>query len=159
MQWLEKNQETEEISPADMAREKVLNLEKETSLPAIRKEAEAGTLALPEPIKFQPVKSPGIYEAEFGVKGKDVIFHFWPFGYHIADASGKVPPRFPKDFLPKLTKIMNETFNVARVEIKDDRDMGALFVKALAWADSQFYRELCVKACQALHDAMGGEPG
>lgn len=158
MEWLEKNSETEKITAASEARAKILNEEKKASLPVANREAESGMKPFRE-IKFQPVKSPGIYEAEFGVKGDDLIFHFWPFGYHIADAQNKATPRFAPGFLDKLTKVMHLTFNAKQVEIQDDKDMGALFVCAHSWGANQFHRELAVKACELLHVSMGGEKG
>jgi hypothetical protein len=158
MDWLEKDQETNRISKADAERSQLLNEVKKGSLPTIQKEADNGAPPFKE-MKFQPVKSPGIYEAEFGVKGKDLLFHFWPWGYHAADANGQATPKFSADFLPKLKKIMGETFDAKRIEVKDDADVGALFVKASSWADNEFHRELAVKACEALHKAMGGKPG
>lgn len=155
MAWLEKDQTTDQIAEADAERAKLLNEVKKGSLPTIRKESELGAPPFKE-LELQPVKSPGIYEAEFGVKDANVIFHFWPWGYHAADVAGRATPKFSKDFLPKLTRIMGETFDPKRVEIKEDPDVGAIFVKALSWGESQFHRELSVKACEALHKALGG---
>lgn len=158
MGWLEKNTETNQVSEADASRSKLLSEVKKGSLPTIRKEAGEGYKPF-EQVAFQPVKSPGIYEAEFGVKGPDLLFHFWPYGYHLADAQGKAVPRFPKDFLPKLKKVMGETFETSRVEISEDQDVGAIFVKAKGWGEKQFHRELSVRVCEAIHKAMGGVEG
>ncbi len=158
MQWIEKDIETRQVSKADVERSKLLEEVKRGSLPTIQKEADAGMRPF-ETMKFQPVKSPGIYEAEFGVKGKDLIFHFWPHDYHLIDSQSKPTPKFGPDFLAKLTRIMHETFDGRRVDIKDDKDMGALFVRATGWGESQFHRELAIKACEAMHSAMGGLQG
>jgi len=155
MAWLEKDVETNQVSEADAERSRLLNEVKKGSLPTIKREAGEGMKPF-EQIAFQPVKSPGIYEAEFGVKGPDLLFHFWPHGYHLADAQGKSTPNFTQDFMPKLKKVMHETFEHNRVELKEDRDMGAIFVRASGWGDKQFHRELAVKACEAVHREMGG---
>lgn len=157
MSWLEKNTETNQVSEADAERAQLLNEVKKGTLPTIRKEEKEGFKPF-EQLAFQPVKSPGIYEAEFGVKGEDLIFHFWPYGYHVADVQGKSTPRFPKGFLPKLSKVMKDTF-MQRVEISEDLDVGAIFVKANGWGEKQFHRELAIKACEAIHKAMDGAVG
>lgn len=131
---------------------------KAESLPAITKEAEGGVRPV-EPVKFQPVRSPGIYEAEFGVKEKDIIFHFWPDGYHNADRDGRAIPAFKKDFLKNLTLSMHEIFHPNRITIEEDKDMGAFFVKAHGWGENDNYREISIKACEAFHHRMGGESG
>jgi hypothetical protein len=132
--------------------------EKATSLPVIEKESENGAKPF-KPIEFQPVESPGIYEAEFGVKGEDVIFHFWPHGYRKAAALGKTTPHFLKDFRQHVATVMLEDFGNTRVEFQDDKDVGAFFVKANGWGKNEFHRELCIKACEKIHAALGGKPG
>jgi hypothetical protein len=131
---------------------------KAEGLPVVTKEAEGGIKPL-DPVKFQPVRSPGIFEAEFGVKGKDLIFHFWPDGYHKADRNSLAPPAFKKDFLQRLTKTMVDTFTKERVLIEEDRDMGAFFVKAHGWGENDSYREISIKVCEIFHKAMGGTEG
>jgi hypothetical protein len=158
MPWIEKNSETNEVASPNDIRSKTLDHAREEGLPVITKEVEAGTKPF-DPIQFQPVKSPGIYDAEFGVKGADVIFHFWPSGYHVAQRRGVVTPRFKQGFELALRRTMGDVFDTNRVFIDEDKDMGALFVKASGWGEAQFHRDLCIKACEKLHAAMGGEPG
>jgi hypothetical protein len=158
MSWLEKNVETNAVGKTDAARSKILDEAREENLPTIQKEANAGTKPF-IPVQLQPVKSPGIYEAEFGVKGQDVIFHFWPSGYHAAEHRGVAPPRFAAGFEATLKKVMGEVFDEKRVTIENDLDVGALFVRATGWGEAQFHRDLCIKACEKFHAAMGGEPG
>ncbi len=110
-----------------------------------------------EPIHFQPVRSPGIYEAEFGQKREDILFHFWPYGYHAADNDKKVLPRFPNGFPSVLLRVMTEIFKEGRVEMSYDADMGSWFVKAKGWGSSMFARELSIKACEGVHKGMGGQ--
>lgn len=158
MSWLEKNNETHSVSQADAARAKVLDETRDENLPIVQKETDAGVKPF-EQVQLQPVKSPGIYEAEFGVRKGDVIFHFWPSGYHVAERRGVAAPKFKPMFEAVLTKVMGEVFDSNRVTVENDIDMGALFVRAKGWGEAQFHRDLCIKACEQLHAAMGGEPG
>ena len=158
MSWLEKEVETNKVGRPDEARTKVLDAERDTGLPVMTKEADSGVKPF-EQVQLQPVKSPGIYEAEFGVKNQDVIFHFWPSGYHAADRRGVAAPQFKKGFEVALKKVMGEVFDPKRVVIEHDQDVGALFVRAKQWGEAQFHRDLCIKACEKLHAEMGGEPG
>lgn len=122
-------------------------------------EREVGLRQNLEPIRFQPVRSPGIYEAEFGQKGDDVIFHFWPYGYHAADSAGRALPRFPKIFESVLERAMVSSYGEGRFEIINDKDMGAWFARAKGWGTSMFARETAVKVCEAVHKGLGGQPG
>lgn len=158
MSWLEKNIETNAVSQTDAARTKVLDEARAETLPTVLKEADSGQKPF-KPIELQPVKSPGIYDAEFGVKGTDVIFHFWPSGYHAAERRGAASPQFKPGFEATLKKVMGDVFDARRVVIESDPDVGALFVRAHGWGEAQFHRDLCIKACEQLHAAMGGEPG
>jgi len=158
MSWLEKEIETNKVGRTDAARTKVLDEERDAGLPTITKESDSGQKPFAQ-MQLQPVKSPGIYEAEFGVKNEDVIFHFWPSGYHVADRRGVAAPKFKPGFEAVLTKVMGDVFDPKRVVVENDIDVGALFVRAKGWGEAQFYRDLCIQACEKLHAAMGGEPG
>jgi hypothetical protein len=155
MAWRERDIETgkEEVAGLDRTRE--LNKTREESLPAMLKEAEVGKKPF-IPIHFQPVRSPGLYEAEFAKKGEDVIFHFWPYGYHEADRNNHAAPKFPAGFQMKLTECVGSVFGSHRVTVNHDIDMGAFFVCASGWASQQFWFDLAVKACQNLHTSLGG---
>ena len=131
-------------------RGKSLDDTKSELLPLAQKEAAAGAKPI-QPIDFQPVKSPGNYEAEFAVKDDDVIFHFWPWGYHDAERRGTALPRFSKDFIEKLSASMAKTFGQHRLQVSEDQDMGAFFVKAVGYGTNQFHRKLCIEACENLH--------
>ena len=155
--WTQRDVETHIDSTVDAPKAKVLDQEKAASLPKVLK--EAGEARPFDQVRLQPVISPGIYEAEFGTKGGDLIFHFWPSGYHDAERADRATPRFTNDFHGKLQQAMSETFEEHRVEITLDADMGAFFVVAKFWADSQAPRELCVKACERLHKLCGGLDG
>lgn len=141
---------------ADEEKTKQYEEAKKDSLPAIQKEAEEGVKPF-EPIRFQPVHSVGFFEAEFGMRKKDIIFHFWPDGYHQAERDKRVLPRFPKGFGELLLKVMSDAFDPMRIEVYEDKDVGAWFVKALGFADSTFARELAIKAVTSVHKALGGE--
>ena len=157
MSWLEKEIETNKISSTDADSTKVLNAERDAGLPTIVKESDSGQKPF-TPVQLQPVKSPGIYEAEFGVKDSDVIFHFWPSGYHVAERRGVAAPKFLPGFEVALGKVMGDVFDPKRVVIEHDRDVGALFVRAIGWGEAQFHRNLCIQACEKLHAALGGLP-
>lgn len=154
--WLEKNQTTQQITNADEKRAQDLEGEKGVSLPVIAKESERGTTLFNE-IKFQPVIGTGIFEGEFAVKGNDVIFHFWPHGYHVADSSNRPVPAFKPGFKEALKSAAEKAFGKNRIEMKDDRDIGALFLRAIGWADSQFHRQVSITMCESLFKALGGE--
>ena len=155
MSWLEKAGSS--VGGVTTEREAELEKAKAENLPLIQKEAEG--LRPFDPVEFQPVRSPGIYEAEFGMKEEDIIFHFWPAGYHEAQRERKPEPRFMAGFSVALTVTMGELFEDSRLEIQSDKDMGAIFVKARGWGKNQFARELAIKACEGVHSRMGGQPG
>ena len=158
MSWLEKNSETNSVAVPNADRAQVLDKSRDEGLPVISKEVDQGQKPFAT-VQLQPVKSPGIYEAEFGVKNEDVIFHFWPSGYHAAERRNAAAPRFKAGFEDALKKVMGNVFDSKRVMIDHDPDVGAIFVRAKGWANAQFHRDLCIKACEELHAAMGGEPG
>ena len=155
MSWTEQEHKTRTSVPVSKDRASELDKEKASSLPTIQKESEE---AKPfDPMKFQPVKSPDIYEAEFANKNSDVIFHFWPWNYHLAEREGKTTPKFKSGFEAALRKSMAVVFQEHRLEFQRDDDVGAWFVRAKGWGENQFSRELSIKACEALHKALGGK--
>ena len=156
MNWVTSEQGSVGVASTEKSRE--YEDEKSVSLPVIEKEADSGFKPF-DPIEFQPVRSPGIYEGEFAAKDNDIIFHFWPDGFHVAQRSGKAVPRFKKDFEEKLSLTFKKHFGETRVDIQNDPDIGAWFIKANGWGKNEFLFELCVKACEALHAELGGEPG
>ncbi len=127
---------------------------KETFAPLAAKEAQADKGI--EPIEFQPVKSPGNYEAEFAKKDDDIIFHFWPYGFHDAQDKEKTLPRFKQGFETFLTQVMAESYGAKRVKLEKDLDMGAIFVRAMGAGTNQFFREVAIKACELLHKKFEG---
>lgn len=154
MPWTEKDPKSSNgtHSPSD-ERAQLLSKTKEEFLPIAVKEASAGDKGIDQ-VDFQPVKSPGTYEAEFAVKGDDVIFHFWPWGYHDAERRGETTPRFKRGFQDSLMKAMSQAFDPKRVEISEDKDMGAIFVKASGFGSNQFFRKLSIEACELLHKSF-----
>lgn len=127
---------------------------KKKEVPLMQREAESGTKPF-EPLKFQPVRSPK-YEAEFALKGDDVIFHFWPPGYHQAEAAGQRTPNFQKGFEGLLRGCLKDTFGT-RFDLENDDDLGAFSAKAKGFGLNQFHRELAIKLCEKLHYALGGD--
>jgi hypothetical protein len=158
MNWVEQNQETGRSSNATLDKVKEYEAEKKATLPTVQKEAAKGELPF-ETIKFVPVRSPGIYEGEFGPKNGDLVFHIWPYGYRQAEREGKVKPRFKQpDIEQVIDRVMAEMFTATRVRYSDLREQnGSFYIQAVGWASSQFARDLAVKACEKLHKALGGE--
>src|SRR5512140_1056144 len=151
MSWIEQEHQSRQRLPVTQARALERDKTKEEELPRIADEAERGMKPV-EPIKFQPVHSPGLFEAEFAMRevwseggvGKDVIFHFWPWGLHTADVSGKARPAFKKGFAETLKQVFEKHY--VSVEIRDDRDMGAYFVRLRGVGGQQFWFKLAVNA-------------
>ena len=156
MNWVE--QELKNRKPIDVSRERerVLDATKREVHPIIVQEASQGDKPF-EPIKFQPVKSPGLFEAEFAKRDADIIFHFWPWGLHEADRTGSPRPPFTAPFRSELKAAMEKVFDKRFVTIDEDRDMGAIFVKVSGVGAKQFWHDLGVKVVTALHHALGGE--
>lgn len=145
MPWTEKN--SDGSSGAKTSAE--YDLLKENLLPVAAKEASQDKNV--KPLEFQPVKSPGNYEAEFTRKDDDVIFHFWPWGFHEAQDKGTTLPRFRQGFETFLVQSMSEVFNARTIQIEHDLDMGALFLRCRGAGLNQFFRENAIKACESLH--------
>jgi hypothetical protein len=156
MSWLEQDVKTGKQAHVAPPKARELDQVKAESLPVIEKEADRGQRPF-ETIKFQPVRSPGIYEAEFAAKEEDLIFHFWPYGYRKAKRAGTAAPWFNKKFEPTLTTSMKKVFGEQRVEIAHDKDMGSFFVKAIGWGEHQFARDLSIQVCEEVHKTLGGE--
>lgn len=157
MNWVERNTEN---TASGVAAPKAAEFDeaKLQVMPVITKEAGRGEVPVQQ-VHFQPVKSPGIYEAEFANKDGTVIFHFWPYGYHQAERDGKPTPRFKPDFEKKLRAVMVPAFGERALSFEQDKDMGSWFVSAAGWGERQFYRDLAIKACRDLHYALGGTDG
>lgn len=156
MSWTEREVATGKEVDVTADKARMLDEVRKSSLPIVQKESESGVRPF-ETVKLQPVKGIGTFEAEFGLKGDDVIFHFWPYGYHDADRNeGMALPQFPKNFMKILNDAMAKVFNIDRVELALDADVGAWFVKAKGYAQNQFHRNLCIEAVTVLHRALGG---
>lgn len=151
--WTEQEQASR--SPLEVSAERARELDeaKRDALPHVLAEGDRPF----DRIHFQPVISPGIYEAEFALKGPDIIFHFWPYGFRKAIEQGKARPAFKTAFKPILEKILHGTFTEHRTKMDFDRDIGSWFVKVSGWGDHQFARELAIKACEMVHLELGGE--
>lgn len=155
MSWEEMETKTGKPVAMTPTKEQALEAEKALSMPVVVKEASRGTRPF-EPVHPQAVRSPGIYEGEFIVKDGDLIFHFWPHGFHEAQRRGIATPRFGPSFDTSLKSVMRSVFNDHRVEVSYDGDMGAWFARAKGWAENQFHFDLSVEACTKLHKALGG---
>jgi hypothetical protein len=158
MSWSQKTKSnTVESVASTIAKE--YDTVRDMSLPIFQKEADQHAAHALQPVDFQPVRSPGIYEAEFGVKYDDLIFHFWPWHYHQETNAGRTAPRFKKGFEEAVAAVMSKEFGANRFEIKLDEDVGAIFVKCFGFGVTQFHREMAIKACENIHLAMGGVQG
>lgn len=156
MNWVEQEHQSRTSIAVTDAREKILNEEKAKSFPVIAKETATGDKPV-DPIQFQPVRSPGLFEAEFAKRGNDVIFHFWPWGLHEADRLGKPRPGFQPGFKRELQAVFTDQTGSQGLDIEDDRDMGAYFVKVKGLGAKLFWRDLSIKIVTALHKGLGGE--
>lgn len=156
MSWTEKKSEDNVIQQTVSQRTAELAQARDEVLPLATAEIAAGDKSI-DPIDFQPVRSPGNYDAEFALKGDDLIFHFWPSGFHEAQRNNHTPPRFKRGFTFHLVRVMSDTFGAKRIEIEPDEDMGAVFVKALGQSSNQFYRKLAIEACEKLHKNLDSE--
>lgn len=155
MAWLEKKEDQAQPVRPEAARERELDKTKEESLPVVKRQVSKGELPI-NPVKLQPVKSPDIYEGEFGIKDGDVIFHFWPYGYHEAERNRLAAPHFKPEFERQLLTVMSAEFGGHRIQVLEDADVGAFCVVAKSWAENQFHYEMSVRACEKLHKALGG---
>lgn len=152
MSWSVKTTGVAEVKTAEKPAE--YDAAKKELLPAA--ERESGKDKALQPIEFQPVKSPNNYEAEFARKDGDVLFHFWPWGYHEAQDSQKFLPRFRPHFETFLRASLAETYGQNRYEVTEDPDMGAYFIRIPSGGLNQFYREMAIKLCEMLHKMYGG---
>ena len=155
MSWVERQMDTGVATNVAADKAHMLDQAKAEGLPVVEKEAARGQMPI-DPVRFTPVKSPGIYEAEFAKRDSDVIFHFWPYGFHQAHREGKRPPGFVRNMLVSSRQVMVEQFGESACEFHSDADMGALSVKVKGLGEKQFFHELSVKALEKLHYALGG---
>lgn len=156
MAWVEQELKDRKRLAVSPERAALLNETKKEVHPIIVQEAARGDKPF-EPLKFQPVKSPGLFEAEFAKKESDLIFHFWPWGLHDADRNGTPRPPFSVQFRNYMPLALYEIFDKKFVEIIEDRDMGSFYVKVKGFGGKQFWFDLCVKAVTGLHHRLGGE--
>lgn len=156
MAWVEQELRDRKKLPVTPERERLLNEVKKGSLPTIVQEAASGDKRI-EPIHFQPVRSPGHFEAEFAKRDGDVIFHFWPWGLHAAERDGRPRPPFTKDFRIQMLGALCEFYDSKLVAVEEDRDMGAFFAKVRGAGTKQFWFDLAVKMMTNLHNRLGGD--
>jgi hypothetical protein len=154
--WQAQDPESRKALPVTQQHAKELDTARDEAVPVLEKEAGRGEIPF-APVKLQPVKSPGIYEAEFGVKDGDLIFHFWPYGYGAAKRGGLAAPRFKGNFEKILKDVMERNFGEKRIKGEYVQEEGSWYVRAIGWGNSQFWYDLSVKACEQLHFALGGE--
>jgi len=112
------------------------------------------TAKIIEPIQFQPVKAPGHYEAETAVRGQDVIFHIWPWGYHQAVAEEARPPSFRPKFQDWISTAFLSEYPDANIFIDYDADMGSFFVKIHGVGVSQFWMKRAIQCLENLYNLL-----
>jgi hypothetical protein len=156
MSWVEQELQSRKQLALSPERISVLDQAKGEGFPVITKETSFGNKQV-EPIQFREIRSPGHFEAEFAKRSGDIIFHFWPWGLHAADSAGVPRPAFPKGFKDELQKAMTDVFGGEGLDVEDDRDMGAYFVKVAGFGGKQFWSDLAIRAATALHKSLGGE--
>lgn len=156
MHWKELDTKSRTNIPVDEAKARILD-EAKKELPVVQREADGGVRPF-ETVQYQPIQGVGIFEAEFGVKKEDVIFHFWPWGYHASERAGESRrPTFRKGFDQELKKAVEGEFRNHRAEVFEDPDVGAWFVRVIGGANFQFHRQMCINAVTSLYKALGGE--
>lgn len=155
MPWTEKDVATGASGSVGNERASLLDKVKNSTLPVIQKEAESNKPFTQ--IHFQPVRASKTFEGEFALNKDDLVFHFWPWGYHEADKAGNATPRFRKDFELILRRVMGDVFGARRAELQFYLDLGSWYVRIPAAGLDQFHRDLSIKACENLHHALGGE--
>lgn len=152
--WTAQETKSRASLPVDEAKARMLD-EVRKELPVVLKEADGGVRPF-KTVDFQPVRGPGTFEGEFGVKLEDLILHFWPHGYHDAERTGGRTPKFKPGFEEALRSSFKDSFKHFSIEMTFDPEMGAWFMKIPNATSSLHYRDLCVKALEALHLKMGG---
>lgn len=154
MSWVEQEPKNRVKIAVTSERTALLDKVKAEALPKVQHEASTGDKFV-KPVQFQPVHSPGIFEAEFALRDGDVIFHFWPWGLHEAERNGQPRPAFKDGFSAALRNVLATHFPL--FELTEDRDMGAWFVKIPALGKKQFWHKLSVSMVTDLHFQLGGE--
>lgn len=156
MSWIEQELKDRKKLVVTEERSKTLDSIKAEVHPIIVNEAAQGTKPF-EPLKFQPVRSPGHFEAEFAKKGSDVIFHFWPWGLHEAERNNQPRPPFDKSFRVHMHGALYEFYDSKLVVVEEDRDMGSFFAKVIGAGTKQFWFDMAIKCLTNLHYRTGGE--
>lgn len=155
MSWIEQEHQSRKKLTVTDEKQALLDKVKAETLPTIRQEASKGDKSV-APIRFQEVKSPGLFEAEFGLKEDDLIFHFWPWGLHIAERNGQPRPAFMPGFREALLAAVTATYS-AGVDLQEDRDMGAFSVRVLGAGKKQFWYDLALRTVKDVHKRLGGD--
>lgn len=150
-------------NPTDISGSKKVEYDKESSegIPKIMKEWETVDKGLGgkpiDPIHFQEVLGPKIFEGEYGVRGEDIIFHLWPYGYHQAMDDNKFPPKFHKNFKGQLVVSVAKVFPTNKVELENHiQRMGSLYVCIYGGASGMFHDQKCIEFCEDLYKELGG---
>lgn len=129
-------------------------------LPVHERHGQTGQVIAP--LEPQPVFSPGIYEADFVVKGDDLLFHIQPEGWAKAIErahelkKNPVFPSFKPGFNEAVHLAMKGQFDQNRVEIILDEEIHSYFARATGYSKNQFHREMAIKMFEDLHLRMGG---
>lgn len=152
--WSQVTKDSNKITPADSKLAKEWEIEKQISSGEIQKESENSKGF--KPIRFQDFRAIGLFEGEFGEKGRDVIFHFWPDKFHENSRTNKSSTPLSKTFLTALDKATTEAIGKGRFEVVEDKDMGAVFMKIHGLKDDIFWKERCVELCKSLYLLLGG---
>lgn len=154
--WHERDQKTGHQGIASEEKARELDAAKKEQLPSLATET-SGVRPF-EQIRFQPVHAHGLFDAEFAVKGKDIIFHFWPYEFHKAQKEMWTrDPKFPKQFPDKLKEAMKKSFAPNRTEQTYDEEMSAYFVKAVGYGEAMSPFVLATDVCRELYRLLGGE--
>lgn len=155
MAWVEQELKSRKKLDVDEKRAAVLDATKAETLPGLA--PEIGHNKGIVPLKFQPVLSPQLFEAEFAVRDSDLVFHLWPWGYRSARRAGEPLPAFVRGFKSELAAAMIDVFGGAAVTVEEVREEGSFFVLVRGAGKNQFFNELAIRALTTLHKDLGGK--
>jgi hypothetical protein len=162
--WKEKVFGLKDRNPTEISGSKKIEYDnaRETGIPRLEREWESVDTKVGgkpiDPIHFQEVIGPKIFEGEYGVKGEDIIFHLWPYGYQQSMDDNKFPPKFHKNFKDQLGKSLTKVFTTNTVDQENHQStMGSIYVCIRGGASGMFYKQKCIDFCEDLFLNLGGK--
>jgi len=162
MAWAELDLQTRQDLPMSAEREALLNEVRNSVRPVITREVDRGDKGI-EPVQFKEVRSPGLFEAQFARKQNDVVFHFWPWGFALAEKRGEPRPAFQPGMRVQIREAFVDIYGdsefLSVTEDDWDREMGSITAIVRGQGAKQFWYDLAVKVVTQLHKSLGGKNG